>query len=375
MNPYNAPASSRPWWKSTPAGLGMLALVALLGALSFPLGFLVMIAVMVAVWVLPPWRWFAKLGAAFGAFVLLTVGAGLGGQLDDSGKDKSDAKVRGEEGASAEAASSSPSPKPLKIADYTGKQLDEAAQQARSAGFTTDHHDAADENRSITVLSEWKVCFQKNDAAAKTLDFAAVKMSEPCPEKDGDPLPWPVMPDVVGATYNTAVKDLERAGIDLDRVTLDDVYLDIDSPTADKAAEDGDKWRVCFQSPGKNTKVTSTTAVRLDLGKWSDADSVQRCPAAKDTTYKIPANAPERGSNNSTGRGHGSSDSSSSSSTGGSTSSTGGSTSDNGGNSGSGGTVHPGSFCSPPGATGVTKAGTPMVCGPGSDGRNRWRSS
>lgn len=130
MNPYNTPASSRPWWKTTPAAFGMLVLVALLGALSFPLGFLVMIAAMVAMWVLPPWRWFAKLGATFGAFVLLTVGASLGGQLDDNGKDKSDAKVRNEKGTSAEATSSSPSPKPLKIADYTGKQLDEAAQQA-----------------------------------------------------------------------------------------------------------------------------------------------------------------------------------------------------------------------------------------------------
>ncbi|WP_189879900.1 hypothetical protein [Streptomyces bluensis] len=47
--------------------------------MSFALGFLMMIAAMVAVWVLPPWRRFARLGATFGAFVLLTVGAGLGG--------------------------------------------------------------------------------------------------------------------------------------------------------------------------------------------------------------------------------------------------------------------------------------------------------
>jgi hypothetical protein len=36
--------------------------------------------------------------------------------------------------------------------------------------------------------------------------------------------------------------------------------------------------------------------------------------------------------------------------------------------------VHPGAFCAPVGATGVSAAGTPMVCGPASDGRNRWRS-
>ncbi|WP_073952614.1 PASTA domain-containing protein [Streptomyces kebangsaanensis] len=367
MNPYNTPPPSGPWWKTTPAVLGILALVALLGALSFPLGFIVMIAAMVAVWVLPPWRWFAKLGATFGAFVLLTAGAGLGGQLDDGGKDKPDAKARNEDAVNANVTSSPTSPKVLKIADYTGKRLDEATEQARAAGLTTGHHDAAEENRSIVVPSGWKVCFQKGNATAKTIDFATVKTGEPCPEQDGGPLPWPVMPDVVGVTYNAAVKDLDRAGIDLDRVTLDDVYLDIDSPTADEAAEDGDEWRVCFQSPGKDTKVTSTTTVRLDLGKWSDADLVRHCPGAKDTTYKIPANDPDHESSNSTGR-------ESSSSGGGSSSSSGGSTSGSTGGGGSVGTVHPGSFCSPPGATGVTKAGTPMVCGPGSDGRNRWHS-
>jgi hypothetical protein len=36
------------------------------------------------------------------------------------------------------------------------------------------------------------------------------------------------------------------------------------------------------------------------------------------------------------------------------------------------GVVHPGSFCSPSGATGHTSIGTPMVCGPASDGRDRW---
>lgn len=363
MNPYNIPTASRPWWKTTHAVLGVLALVALLGALSFPLGFLMMIAAMVAVWVLPPWRWFARLGATFGAFVLLTVGAGLGGQLDSSGTEKTDAKARDGRSASTKVASSPTASTPPKTADYTGKPLDEAEKLARSAGYTTGHHDAAEEKRAIIVRSLWTVCFQKVNTAANTIDFAAVNTAEPCPEKDGGPLPWPTMPDVVGATYNTAVKDLKQAGIDLDRVTLDDVYLDVDAPTAEEAAEDGDEWRVCFQSPVKETKVTPATTVQLDLGKWTDADLAQRCPSAKDTTYKIPANDPASGPDpdpdpdpdhdrhNSTTGGGGS---------------TGG---------GSVGTVHPGSFCSPPGAAGVTEAGTPMVCGPGSDGRNRWHSA
>ncbi|MCX5373925.1 PASTA domain-containing protein [Streptomyces sp. NBC_00103] len=341
----------------------LLALVALLGAFSFGLGFVVMIAAMVAVWVLPPWRRFAKIGATFGAFLLLTVGAGLGGQLDESGTKQPDAKAREDGKLNAEPMSSPTPAKVAKAADYTGKPLNEAEKSAHSAGFTTGHHDAAEDDRSIIMRSGWTVCFQEADTTAKSIGFAAVKSDEPCPEKDGGPLPWPKMPEVVGATYNTAAKDLKQAGIDLDSITLDDVYLDIDTPTAEEAAEDGNEWRVCFQSPDKGTKVTSTTTVSLDLGRWTDVDLVQDCPKAKDTTYKIPANDPEYESDNSTSEENGSTGSGSSSSSGGST------------GGGSVGTVHPGSFCSPHGATGVTKAGTRMVCGPGSDGRNRWRSS
>lgn len=363
MNPYSTPLPSQPWWKTTPAVLGALVLVALLAAFSFALGFIVMIGAMVAVWVLSPWRRFAKIGATFGAFLLLTIGAGLGGQLNESDTKQPDAKARDDGGASAEASPPTPA-KALKAADYTGKPLDEAEKLARSAGFTTGRHDAAEDDRSIIMRSLWTVCFQKADTTAKSIDFAAVKNDEPCPEKDGGPVPWPKMPDVVGATYNTATKDLKQAGIDLDSVALDDVYLDIDTPTAQEAAEDGDDWRVCFQSPDEGTKVTSTTTASLDLGRWTDADLVKRCPKAKDTTYKIPANDPDYDSDNSTSGDGGSTGSGSSSSSGGST-----------GGGSSVGTVHPGSFCSPQGATGVTKAGTPMVCGPGSDGRNRWRSS
>ncbi|MFP8884190.1 PASTA domain-containing protein [Streptomyces mangrovi] len=364
MNPYNtpAPAPSRPWWKTTPALLGVLALVALISAFSVGLGFLAMIAAIVAVWWLPPWRWFAKLGATFGAFILLTIGASMGGQLEDSGTEEA-------KGSKSGTASASPTESALaKAADYTGRPLDDAEKHARSAGYTPSRHDAADEDRSIIMRSGWVVCFQEADTAARTIDFAAVKSGEPCPEKDGGPLPWPKMPDVVGVTYDSAVAKLKKADIDLDQVELDDVYLDIDSPSAEEAAEDGDEWRVCFQSPDEGTEVTGTTSVRLDLGRWTENDSVRDCPSEKDTTYKIPANDPDyeddrdRDSNDGGTTGSGGSSGGSSSSSGGST------------GGGSVGTVHPGAFCSPAGAVGVTEAGTPMVCGPGSDGRNRWRS-
>jgi hypothetical protein len=58
-----------------------------------------------------------------------------------------------------------------------------------------------------------------------------------------------------------------------------------------------------------------------------------------------------------------------------SSSSSGGEGTTSGGGGGGGGpVVHPGAFCAPAGARGVTTAGTPMVCGPASDGRNRWHS-
>ncbi|MDT0401981.1 Stk1 family PASTA domain-containing Ser/Thr kinase [Streptomyces edwardsiae] len=356
MNPYNTPPTlPRPWWRTTPALLGLLALVALLSAVSLGLGFLVMIAAMVAVWVLPAWRWYARLGATFGAFFLMLISASMSGQLDDSGPDKSEVSAQDTDDKGAEAAPSPTTVKAPKLTDYTGKALDKAEKGAHAAGFTPDRHDASSEDRAIVVRSAWMVCFQQADTAAKSVAFAAVKDGEPCPSKDGGPLPWPTMPDVVGDTYNTAVEELDRAGIDLDSVTLDDVYLDIDAPTAEEAAEEGDEWRVCFQRPDENGEVTSTTTVHLDLGQWTDLDLVQECPSKKDTTYKIPANDPDYDDGDSD--------------------TTGGDSSSSDGGSGNAGTVHPGSYCSPPGATGVTKAGTPMVCGPGSDGRNRWRSS
>ncbi|NIL50942.1 PASTA domain-containing protein [Streptomyces sp. 2BBP-J2] len=359
MNPYDSPPPSpRPWWRTTPALLGLLALVALLSAVSLPLGLLVMVAVMVAVWVLPAWRWYARLGATFGAFFLMLISAGMSGQLDDSGPDTSEVSAQDTDDKSTEATPSPTTSKAPELTDYTGKALDEAEKGARAAGFTPGLHDASAEDRTIVVRSTWTVCFQQADTTAKSVAFAAVKEGEPCPSKDGEPLPWPTMPDVVGDTYNTAVEALGRAGIDLDSVTLDDVYLDIDAPAAEEAAEEGDEWRVCFQRPDENDEVTSTTTVHLDLGQWTDLDLVQECPSKKDTTYKIPANDPDYDD--------GSADDDST---------TGGDSSSSDGGSSNVGTVHPGSYCSPPGATGVTKAGTPMVCGPGSDGRNRWRSS
>jgi hypothetical protein len=61
---------------------------------------------------------------------------------------------------------------------------------------------------------------------------------------------------------------------------------------------------------------------------------------------------------------------------GGTSGSTGGGSSGSGSSSSSGQVVHPGAFCSPEGAQGVTSAGTPMTCKTSSgDSRARWRRS
>ncbi|MER6449699.1 excalibur calcium-binding domain-containing protein [Streptomyces venezuelae] len=101
------------------------------------------------------------------------------------------------------------------------------------------------------------------------------------------------MPNVVGTSYGDAMAALKTAGIGEAAVTLDDVYLDIDAPTHAKAAADGD-WKVCFQSPDKGGALPAGAKVRLDLGQWSEASIVKQCPAAKGTTYQIPANDPDQ---------------------------------------------------------------------------------
>ncbi|WP_217182392.1 hypothetical protein [Streptomyces sp. AC495_CC817] len=382
MNPYNsapaqpspAPPSSpaRPWWRTTRAALGILALVAFVGAFSFPLGFLALIAAVVLMWVLPPWRWFAKLGASIGALFLLTIGSGLGGQLDDADQAgaRNDAKSVAEaSGTPSPKASPSPAAEP-EVPNYRGKPLDDAEADARDSGYTTGRHDASAEDRSIVLRSGWVVCFQKadHDDGRKLIDFAAVKRGEPCPKKDGAKIPWPTMPDLLERTWRDSVTVLTDLGVDEDAIHAEAYYLN-----DDLAEGDHDTWLVCEQDPEEGADITAEVTLGLahpevgcstDGPYLGDKDDDGRPDYRDRTDDRDHTDARDTGSSGGSGTTGGSSTSGGSSSTGGS--STGG---------GGAPVVHPGSFCSPPGATGVTSAGTPMVCGPGSDGRNRWRSA
>ncbi|WP_026248696.1 PASTA domain-containing protein [Streptomyces sp. LaPpAH-108] len=376
MNPY--PPSPRPWWKTTPVGLGLLAAVALIGAFSFPLSFLALIAAVALLWFLPPWRWFARLGASVGAFVLLAIGAGVGGQLDDPARtDAKPASVRTH--APSTEPSRKPKNEPTPPPSYRGKPLDQAETAARDAGYTTDHHDASVDHRAIVVRSGWQVCFRTSLGGPRAITFAAVKSGEPCPDKDGAKIPWPVMPDLSGRTWRAAVGELRDFEVSESAIRVESHYMNDALPEGDH-----DSWRVCDQNPAKGDDITAEVTLGLAspevgcategsyLGDKDDDGVPDYRDHADDRVRSTPTGGSGTGGEGGTSGGSTIGVGSSSTSGGASSASGGGSSSTGGG--GGGPVVHPGSFCSPAGARGVTQAGTAMVCGPASDGRNRWHS-
>ncbi|MFB7632231.1 hypothetical protein ACFC0M_14935 [Streptomyces sp. NPDC056149] len=196
----------------------------------------------------------------------------------------------------------------------------------------------------------------KKEAAAGPKPTATVTAAPTSSAATAEPTPPPSeapMPGVVTKTYAEASSAIGKL-IDGD-IRVYSAYTDVELP------KDHDDWVVCFQGPTANsTLVRKDANPRLHLVAPGTA-----CPTSKGTElHPEPTHepAPDNGSTGGSGTGgSGSSDDSSSSS---------GSSSSGGGV----GVVHPGSFCGTPGATGVTKKGTPMICGPGSDGRNRWHS-
>ncbi|MEU9117496.1 PASTA domain-containing protein [Streptomyces sp. NPDC048483] len=361
VNPYNTPQplspAPQPWWKTTPTAIVMIALVAVLAAISFPLGALAMIAVIVLLWVLPPWKWGMKLGATIGTFLLLTVAAGLSGQLDETGKDKpKPVAAKTHEPATTPTPAKAKAPK-AKAPDYTGKPLDKAEEQARAAGYTTGAHDASPKDRNIFMRSGWVVCFQKPDTddGHKLIDFGAMKDGEPCPNKDGGPIPWPTMPDLKGKTWEAATGALNGLGVKQDSIRADTAYANDTLPTEGEY----DDWKVCATDPaeGEDIDTSSTSAVTLDLtapGNGCPGSEYANLPDKDDDgTPDYRDKRDDRDDRDTTGSG-------------GSTSS-GGSSS---GGGGSVGTVTPGSFCSHAGATGTSHGRIYTCKGPG---QNRWR--
>ncbi len=165
----------------------------------------------------------------------------------------------------------------------------------------------------------------------------------------------PSVPDVVGKPLDVAKSALDVAGFTGES---QDLLRDR------KQLVDGN-WVVCTQDPGSvpapagtlvelgvvkdvegcpGSAPTSTAAPTTTLAPTSRAAAPAPVPDPEPVAEPDPEPTAEDESDGDSGRGS------------------------------SAGTVHPGSFCDPPG-TGVSKTGKAMVCAPGSDGRNRWQGA
>ncbi|MER6781586.1 MULTISPECIES: hypothetical protein [unclassified Streptomyces] len=287
---------------------------------------------------------------------------------DPPKKTEADAKT-----AAVASASPSASPGRTEPPSLVGRNLKEARATALAAGFQALSHDASEGSAAQVAEADWKVCFQslvtEKAGAIPALDFGVVRTGAPCPAKDGDPIPYPKMPKVVGLTFAKASETLGPIGFG--KIEPQSAFTDVTLPAA------VDDWAVCFQEPeeGKEISAPGTTTAALKL-----ASPGTTCPGAPNTRLHpepvpVPTRDDDSGSSASGGTSSGGSTSGGSTSggsTSGGSSSSGGSDSggsDSGG--GGGNTVTPGAFCSPAGATGVSKKGTSYTCkGPG---QPRWR--
>ncbi|MFF4950181.1 PASTA domain-containing protein [Streptomyces chattanoogensis] len=247
-----------------------------------------------------------------------------------------------------QSAAASPAPRRSEPPSYVGKTLKEARDGAAADGYNAVSHDASDGDAKQWDADNWHVCFQKRAKQAgpkPTLDFGVVESAAPCPDKDGNPIPWPKMPDVGGWTFAKAAEAVEKTGIT--KVEAQGAYTDVTPPA------EPDDWKVCFQEPEANKEIRNPEQQTAYL---KVAEPGTSCPRSEGSKLHPEPDPPGRGDDDSN-------------TSGGSTSSGG-----SGDATGSWPVKRPGSFCSPAGARAVSSSGTPLVCGPASDGRNRWHA-
>ncbi|MFE1771608.1 PASTA domain-containing protein [Streptomyces sp. NPDC059008] len=269
--------------------------------------------------------------------------------VSDPKAPQDDAKARPPQKPTTEqSAAASPTPSRSGPPRYVGKTLEEAKDAAATDGYDAISHDASEGDAGQWDAANWHVCFQakaKQAGAKPTLDFGVVQSGAPCPAEDGDPIPWPKMPDVVGMTFAKASESVEKRGIT--EIEAEGAYTDVTPPA------EPDDWKVCFQEPEAGEEVQNPGQQTAYL---KVAEPGTSCPMSEDSRLHPVPNPPDGGNDGSN-------------SSGGSTSSGG-----SGDDSGSRPVKRPGAFCSPAGAVAVSSSGTPLICGPASDGRNRWHS-
>ncbi|WP_330291485.1 hypothetical protein [Streptomyces sp. NBC_00576] len=284
-SPPSPPASPprTPWWRTGRARVGFVLAVPVLGLLNAFLGFLMLLVALFLLWWGNAWRKRWKATATVAAVVL------FGAVLPPAPRDnktsdtvaEADAKTRSAGGSVSSpsprnAADSGQEPKPTpgpEIPNYLGLRLDKAEERARADGFSTGDHDASDQDKAIWMRSNWTVCFQQADTSsdgARTIDFGAVQTGSPCPARDGGPIPWPRMPDLIGETWKAALKELSAVHVPSDRAYAVPIYGNDTLPDAGEY----DEWEVCAHAPARREQITDGASVTLRLAAPENG-----CPA------------------------------------------------------------------------------------------------
>ncbi|MFK0259341.1 PASTA domain-containing protein [Streptomyces sp. NPDC090445] len=238
----------------------------LLGALDERLGAMALVAALVVLWRGNPWPRGGKIAATAAAMALL--GAVVPDQsrpataAHPSAKDAKPAKTSP---AFRPTPSASPTMPTERVRGFVGERLDTAFGRSRKSGYSVTYHDASSQGRAVTARSLWTVCFQRPEPGStvveKTVEFGAVRTGEPCPERDGQAVPWPKMPDVVGKTWPTARAEVVAVGVPERRVHAEAAYRNDVLP----AEGEYDEWRVCRQDPAKDAELRNDTWVKLSL--------------------------------------------------------------------------------------------------------------
>ncbi|WP_405890036.1 hypothetical protein OG427_12380 [Streptomyces sp. NBC_00133] len=135
---------------------------------------------------------------------------------------------------------------PTPAGSQVGALVSTARDQVQQTGLDVAVHDASDKDE--TPGGDWTVCFEK--ATLSKVDFAAVPNEAPCPKKDGQPIPWPKMPNITGITYAEAV---ERLDDDAGNVVIEAAYVDESAQDTNNASQQYANWKVCFQASGSAT--------------------------------------------------------------------------------------------------------------------------
>lgn len=169
---------------------------------------------------------------------------------------------------------------PSPAGSQVGKSVESALKRVEQTGLSVVVHDASDGDENPG--RDWTVCFEK--ATLSKVDFAAVPDGAPCPQKDGQRIPWPRMPNVKGATYAEAV---EKLGGAVGEVAIEAAYEDEVAHDTNNEVGGYANWKVCFQSVKAGAPLEYAPDVTLHAVEDSEA-----CPSSKGL-YKDPTNDPD----------------------------------------------------------------------------------